>query len=280
MRTMRFISIKGWEINTKKTDHRASHGCDCQGKLSIVGIGPGNLSHLSQRAKEAIAESEVIVGYTTYVKLLGYLIRRKTVISSGMTGEIYRATQAIQKALEGKKVCIISSGDPGIYGMSGIVLELLKNNATRKLKVEIIPGITAASACASLLGAPLTQDFAVISLSDLLVDRKGIEKKLRCALKADLVIVLYNPKSKTRTEPFERAWNIIRKHRASKTPVGIVNNAYRKDGVTKITLLKDTAFLKDIGMTTTIIIGNSQTYIKNGYMITPRGYDLKKAESR
>lgn len=238
------------------------------------------MSHLSQRAKEAIAESEVIVGYTTYVKLLGYLIRRKTVVSSGMTAEIYRATQAIQKALEGKKVCIISSGDPGIYGMSGIVLELLKNNATRKLQVEIIPGITAASACASLLGAPLTQDFAVISLSDLLVDRKGIEKKLRCALKADFVVVLYNPKSKTRTEPFERAWNIIRKHRASKTPVGIVNNAYRKDERKKITLLKDTAFLKDIGMTTTIIIGNSQTYIKNGYMITPRGYDLKKAESR
>lgn len=237
------------------------------------------MTHLSQRAKEAIAESEVIVGYATYIKLIVNLTGGKKVISSGMTGEIYRATQAIQNALEGKKVCIISSGDPGIYGMSGIALELLKSDNAKRIKIEIIPGITAASACASLLGAPLAQDFAVISLSDLLVDRKGIEKRLEGALKADFVIVLYNPKSRTRIKPLERAWRIIKQYRALKTPVGIVRNAYRINEEVKITLLKDTLSLKDIDMATTIIIGNSQTFINNGYMITPRGYNLKRVES-
>lgn len=197
-----------------------------------------------------------------------------------MTGEIYRATQAIEKALEGKKVSIISSGDPGIYGMSGIVLELLKNNDAKKLQIEIIPGITAASASASLLGAPLAQDFAVISLSDLLIDRRVIEKRLRAALKADFVIVLYNPKSKSRIKPLERAWGIINQYRSVKTPVGIVKNAYRKGQELKITILNKARMLKDINMTTTIIIGNSQTFLKNGYMITPRGYNIRKAEFR
>ncbi|MEK6727321.1 MAG: precorrin-3B C(17)-methyltransferase [Candidatus Omnitrophota bacterium] len=276
---MRFISIKGGEINTKKRNYRAGRGSDCQGKLSIVGIGPGDLSHLSQRAKEAIAGSEVIVGYTTYINLLGNLTAGKKVISSGMTEEVYRAAQAIEQALEGKNVCIISSGDPGIYGMSGIALELLKSNNAKRIKIEIIPGITAASACASLLGAPLTQDFAVISLSDLLVERKGIEKRLRLALKADFTIVLYNPKSRVRIKPLERAWGIIKQYRRPKTPVGIVKNAYRKDEEVKVTILKDAPSLKDIDMTTTIIIGNSRTFIKNSYMITPRGYNLEKLKS-
>lgn len=197
-----------------------------------------------------------------------------------MTGEIYRATQAIEKALEGKKVSIISSGDPGIYGMSGIVLELLKNNNAKKLQIEIIPGITAASASASLLGAPLAQDFAAISLSDLLIDRRGIEKRLRAALKADFVIVLYNPKSKSRIKPLERAWGIISQYRSTKTPVGIVKNAYRKGQELKITILNKARMLKDIDMTTTIIIGNSQTFLKNGYMITPRGYNIREAKFR
>lgn len=238
------------------------------------------MCHFSQKAKDVIAGSAVIVGYTTYIKLLGNLVTGKEVISSGMTGEIYRATQAIQKALEGKKVSIISSGDPGIYGMSGIVLEILKNNSAKKLQIEIIPGITAASASASLLGAPLAQDFAAISLSDLLIDRRGIEKRLKAALKADFVIVLYNPKSKSRIKPLERAWGIIRQYRSAKTPVGIVKNAYRKGQELKITILKKARMLKDIDMTTTIIIGNSQTFVKNGYMITPRGYNIRKAESR
>jgi len=233
---------------------------------------------LSQKASDAIAESKVVVGYATYIKLLGSMVTGKEVVSSGMTQEVMRAHKAIEKALEGKDVCVISSGDSGIYGMAGVILELLKKNDISRIEIKIIPGITAASACASLLGAPLTRDFAVISLSDLLADRKKIEKKLMLALKADFVIVLYNPKSKSRIKPLERAWNIIKQHRPSTTPVGIVKNAYRNNQEVKAICLKDAAKLKDIDMATTIIVGNSEAFIKNGYMITPRGYDLREAK--
>lgn len=234
------------------------------------------MSLLSQKARDTIDESQVIIGYGTYINLLGNLVLGKEVVSSGMTGEITRARRAIEKALEGKKVSIISSGDPGIYGMAGIVLELLKKSDIKRLKIEIIPGVTAASACASLLGAPLTQDFAVISLSDLLVSREEIERKLKAALEADFAIVLYNPKSKSRTKPLERAWKIIKRFRSSGTPVGIVKNAYRNGEEVKMSLLGKASLLKDIDMATTIIIGSSRTFVKDGYMITPRGYEIKE----
>ncbi len=192
-----------------------------------------------------------------------------------MTQEISRASKAIEKALEGKTVCVISSGDPGIYGMAGLILELLKKSDIKKLEIEIVPGITAASACASLLGAPLAQDFAVISLSDLLVTRKEIERKLKYALRADFVVVLYNPKSKSRIKPLERAWNITRQYRLGQTPVGIVRDAYRGSQNLRIMRLEDVNTINDIDMATTIIIGNSRTLVKGKYMITSRGYDLK-----
>lgn len=236
------------------------------------------MAHLSQKAREVIAGSQVVVGYATYIKLLGKLIAGKEIISSGMTQEIGRANRAIKKAREGKKVCVISSGDAGIYGMAGVILELLKKNEARKLKIEIIPGVTAASACASLLGAPLAQDFAVISLSDILVERKKIEKKLRAAAEADFVIVLYNPKSKSRIRPLENAWNIIKRYRPPATPVGIVRNAYRAAEDVRATSLKQASLLNDIDMATTIIVGNSQTFVKDGYMVTARGYAIKKEE--
>lgn len=231
---------------------------------------------MSQKASDTIDESQVIVGYVTYINLLGNLVSGKEVISSGMRVEITRARRAIEKALEGKKVSIISSGDPGIYGMAGIVLELLKKSDIKGLKIEIIPGVTAASACASLLGAPLTQDFAVISLSDLLVSREEIERKLKAALEADFAIVLYNPKSKSRTKPLERAWKIIKRFRSPGTPIGIVKNAYRDGEEVKVGLLGDASLLKNIDMATTIIIGSSRTFVKDGYMITPRGYEIKE----
>ncbi len=192
-----------------------------------------------------------------------------------MTQEIVRANKAIEKALAGKIVCVISSGDPGIYGMAGLILELLKKSDIEKLRIEIIPGITAASACASLLGAPLAQDFVVISLSDLLVTRKEIERKLKYAVRADFVVVLYNPKSKSRIKPLERAWSIISQYRSAQTPVGIVRNAYRDYQYLRVTQLKNVGRIKDIDMATTIIIGNSRTYVKGRYMITSRGYDIK-----
>jgi len=227
---------------------------------------------MSQKAKQAIDESQVIAGYITYIRLLGKLAKEKEIIASGMTQEISRARQVIELALAGKKVCLISSGDPGIYGMAGVVLELLNSGQAGKFDLEIIPGITSASSCASLLGAPLAQDFAMISLSDLLVSRKEIEKKLLFSLKADFVIALYNPQSKTRTKPLEQAWKMIAKFRPAKTPVGIVKDAYRLGQEVIIKPLRQAARIKDIDMATTIIIGNSRTLIKNGYMITPRGY--------
>ncbi len=250
---------------------RDSRG-DRRGRISIVGIGPGALDQLSQKAHKAIVESDTIVGYNTYIKLLGDLAAGKEVISSGMTQEKNRAQAAIDKALEGRRVSIISSGDPGIYGMAGIVLEILRSEDKKKIEIEIIPGVMAAAACASLLGAPLAHDFAVISLSDLLTDRREIEDRLGAAGKADFVIVLYNPKSKTRAEPLEKAWEIIAKYRSPSTPVGIVKNAFRDGEVVRIAGLKEASALKDIDMTTTVIVGNSKTYVKNGYMITPRGY--------
>lgn len=210
------------------------------------------------------------------MKLLGKLTQGKEVLFSGMRQEINRARQAIQRAVNGEKVCLISSGDPGIYGMAQLVLELLKRRDADKIKIEIVPGITAALACAGLLGAPLAQDFAVISLSDILVSRKEIKRKLSAAAKGDFVIVLYNPKSKSRREPLKMARDIIAQYRTPLTPVGIVKNACREGQEIKIGLLKERALFKDIDMATTIIFGNSKTYVKGGYMITARGYPIGK----
>lgn len=229
---------------------------------------------MSSRAQAAIAESGVLVGYSTYIKLLGDVSRGKEVICSGMTREVERARQAIEKALEGETVSVISSGDPGVYGMAGIVLELLGSFDAKRIVLEIVPGIMSAASCAARLGAPLMNDFSVISLSDLLTEWKDIETRLEAAARSDFVIVLYNPQSKSRQEPLRRAWSIIKKYRSLKTKVGIVKNAYRYGESVRITSLKNAPRLKDIDMATTIIVGNSSTYVKNGYMITPRGYKV------
>lgn len=231
---------------------------------------------MSPDAYKAICSSEVIVGYRAYLQLLNGLLSDKETISSGMTQEIGRARKAIEKALAGSRVCLVSSGDAGIYGMAGVILELLKEEEAGKIKIEIIPGITAASSCASLLGAPLMNDFAAISLSDLLTDLKIIEKRIKAACQGDFVIVFYNPKSKKRTRPFETAWQILMKYRSPQTPVGIVRNARRSDQEVVITSLKEMSAIKQIDMATTIIVGNSKTYIKGRHMITPRGYDKKE----
>lgn len=231
---------------------------------------------MTESARRAIAASDCLVGYSTYIKLLGGLTAGKEVIVSGMTKELNRADSAVKKALEGKTVSIISSGDPGIYGMAGVVLEFLQRGTWEKIDIEIVPGIMSANACAALLGAPLMNDFAAISLSDIMTERKTIEKRITAAASADFVIIFYNPKSRTRTRPFARAMDIISRYRLPQTPVGVVRNAYRDGQAVKIVCLKDLAALKDIDMATTIIIGNSTTYVKNGYMVTPRGYKTKK----
>lgn len=228
---------------------------------------------MSRKARDAIDECDVVVGYKTYVKLLGELVDGKEVISFSMTEEVRRVKCAMKKALEGKKVCLISSGDPGIYGMAGLVLELMGDNSSMA-KVEIIPAVSAASACASLLGAPLMHDFAVISLSNLLTDDELIKKRVELAAKADFVIVFYNPKSKRRIALLKAAWKILMKYKSPETPVGIVRNAYRSGEKIEITDLKNMLRSEKIDMFTTIIVGNRKTYIKGKYMITPRGYKV------
>lgn len=248
--------------------------------LSIVGIGPGDVSLLSQKAINAIKACEVVAGYKLYIKLLGNLVDDKEIISSGMTQEMQRARYAIEKAREGKNVCIISSGDAGVYGMAGLALEFLAEIKESKVKVELIPGIPASCSCASLLGAPIMHDFVTISLSDILTDRELIRKRAALAAQGDFVIVIYNPKSKKRTDPLKETWDVLMKYKSPETPVGIVRNAYRDGQEVRITRLKSMLHPKNkIDMFATIIIGNSKTYVKDGYMITPRGYNFKKEKN-
>lgn len=217
----------------------------------------------------------MIVGYKTYIKLLGGLITGKEVISSGMAQEAKRARIAIGKALKGKQVSLISSGDPGVYGMAGLALELLSQEESDKIEIEIIPGIIAATSCAGLLGAPLMHDFALISLSDILTDLKLIKRRIAMAARGDFVIVFYNPQAKNRTRPIKSAWKILMKYKSANTPVGIVRNAQRDNQEVTVTTLEKAPLLDTIDMVTTIIVGNSKTYVKGKHMITPRGYELK-----
>lgn len=208
--------------------------------------------------------------------LLGKMLKKKEVISSGMMEEVKRAQEAIIKANQGRRVCVISSGDSGVYGMSGLILELLDKKSLNALKLEVIPGVPAAIASASLLGAPIMHDCANISLSDLLTDKKLIKKRVELAARGDFVIVLYNPKSKKRLDLLKDTYRILMKYRSPNTPVGIVRNAYRDKQKVQVIKLKDMLSYKFIDMLTTIIIGNSQTYLKGKFMVTPRGYKIPK----
>ena len=190
-----------------------------------------------------------------------------------MGKEVERAKIALQKALENRIVVMVSSGDPGVYGMAGIVLEVVTNEKA-DVPVEIIPGVTAATAAASKLGAPLVSDFAVISLSDLLTPWEKIEKRLEAASSADFSIVLYNPKSEGRIEPLMKAYEIMLKHIRPDTPVGVVRQAGREGEQVTVTTLKE-LLSANIDMVTTIIVGNSATKVVNGKMVTARGYDLQ-----
>ncbi|HHT9130819.1 MAG TPA: precorrin-3B C(17)-methyltransferase, partial [Candidatus Brocadiaceae bacterium] len=238
----------------------------------MVGIGPGARNEISQRALDALKISETIVGYKLYVDLVNDIVKGKQIIATAMRKEIERVELAIQEAQAGKIVSIISSGDPGVYGMAGLVLEVAyKKNID--LPIEIISGIPAANAAAAVLGAPLMHDFAVISLSDLLTPWEIIEKRVKCAADADFVIVLYNPKSSQREWQIQKTTDIILQYKSPSTPVGIVKDVSREDESVIITTLdKITSY--PIDMTTIIIIGNSTTFIYRNYMITKRGYHI------
>ncbi len=217
----------------------------------------------------------MVVGYSTYLSLVEDLVRDKTIYSFGMTQEVERCSLALRLAGEGRVVTLVSSGDPGIYGMAGLVLELARKHPVDD--IEILPGITAISACAARVGAPLMHDFAVISLSDLLTPWNVIEERLECAARGDFVIALYNPRSKKRTEHIERAVQIIRRHRSPTTPVAVVTSAFRKGETIILTELDDVA-AHPVSMLSVVIVGNSQTRREGNYLVTPRGYDRKYEE--
>ncbi len=243
-----------------------------KGKIFVVGIGPGDYEYLTFRAKSSLENSEVIIGYSNYIKLIKSLFPEKEYISSGMTKEIERCNQCIDYAKEGKVVSLISSGDPGIYGMAGILLELI-TKTKEYIYVEVVPGVTSYLVAASLLGSPITEDHVVISLSDLLIPWDIIENRIHCAGKGDFVICTYNPKSKGRIEQISKMRDILLLYRSPNTPVGIVKNAMR-DGQKIIITDIDQMLKHEIDMNTLVIIGNSRTYVKNNFMITPRGYNL------
>lgn len=241
-------------------------------KLYVIGIGPGGVDHMTKRAKDAILESDYVVGYTPYLNYIKDYIKGKETVSTGMMREVERCSMALEKVKEGNIVSLVSTGDAGLYAMAALALELV-NEEEEKIEVEVVPGVSAAFAAASIVGSPLTHDTALISLSDLLTPLDKILKRVEHAALADFVLVFYNPKSTKRIEPFNKSLEILLKHLPEDRVCVIAKNALREGQDVRVTTLgklKD----EDIDMNTTIIIGNESTYVKNGYVITPRGYKL------
>ena len=249
------------------------------GKLYIVGVGPGHHDHMTFRAKQVIEESDTIVGYETYVKLVEDLIEGKDIYRYAMTQEVERAHQCIDLAKEGKTVSLVSSGDPGIYGMAGLIFEILAESGwdpKNDLQVELIPGVSALNSCASIIGSPLMTDFAVLSMSDLLVPWEIIVKRVEAAAQGDFVIVIYNPASKKRIHQLQDTRKLLLKYRKSSTPVAIIKGAFRNSQTVVMTDLENMENYADkLGMISTVIIGNSSTYNFKDLMINPRGYKSK-----
>ena len=235
-------------------------------KITVVGLGPGSLMDMTPRARLAIEAAEVVAGYNTYIRLIEELLAdgSKEVIGTAMMQEIDRCRLAVETAAKGRETVVVSSGDAGVYGMAGLVLELILKlpEGERPQWGGVVAGVSAVNAAASLLGAPLMHDFAVISLSNLLTPWETIRKRIEMAAEGDFVTALYNPKSKL-------------KHRSPDTPVGIVTAASRDQQSKVISTLQD--FTKEeINMFSLVIIGNSQTYVQEGWMVTPRGYEKKE----
>lgn len=238
-------------------------------KIYVVGLGPGKDMYMTQEALHAIDESQVIAGYTVYVDLIEDKLKGKKVITTPMKREVDRCQMALEEALSGNTVALVCSGDAGVYGMAGLMYEVAQNYP--QVEIVIVPGITAACSGAAVLGAPLIHDFAIISLSDLLTPYELIEKRLECAAKGDFSICLYNPSSKKRHDYLQRACDILLKEKSENTVCATVRNIGREGEEGQIMTLKE---LRDtpVDMFTTVFIGNSNTKVINGKMVTPRGY--------
>ena len=253
------------------SENNRSH---CTGTLQVIGIGPGNPEFMTPEAQEAILQADRVVGYITYLDLIKDLVADKVTVGTGMMQEVDRCQQAVDLAVEGHKVVVVSSGDPGVYGMAGLVIELANKVAEEKRPpVHIVPGLSAVNMAAAVLGAPLMHDFAVISLSDLMTPWDLIKKRAALCAEGDMVIALYNPRSKKRVTHLDEVRELVLQHRDPKTPVGIVQKAGR---VGQHIIISDLEHFhkEEIDMQTLVIIGNSQTYVENGKIITPRGYKL------
>lgn len=246
--------------------------------IYVVGFGPGGRADMTQQAVTALEQADLVIGYTTYVNLLRKLFPDLTYYAAPMRKEEERCRIAVEKALSGKTVALVSGGDSGIYGMAGILLEVVEETGA-DLEVIAVPGVTAASAASAVLGAPLMHDFAVISLSDCMTPLDLIFRRVSCAAEGDFVICLYNPRSKSRPHYLAQAAARIGQFRKPETPVGIVKNAGREGEMAWITTLEKLPE-EPVDMFCIVIVGNSQTYVKNGKMITPRGYCLSGTETQ
>lgn len=238
----------------------------------MVGIGPGDYEQMTLKAVKVLEMSDIIVGYTVYIDLIKTYFPGKKFLSTPMKQEVERCILAFEEAGKGKTVSVICSGDAGVYGMSGLMLELGENYSDTL--VEIIPGVTAALSGGALLGAPLMHDFAVISLSDLLTPWEKIERRLMLAAQADLVICLYNPSSRKRFDYLQKACDILLGYADEGTICGIAGNIGRNGEETKTMTLKELRDTK-VDMFATVFIGNSQTKIAGGRIVTPRGYNIQ-----
>lgn len=245
------------------------------GLINVVGTGPGGVDHITPEACKCLESSDVIIGYATYLELIKPYLEGKEVVSSSMMQEVKRCALAFDKAESGLTVSLVSGGDPGIYAMAGLIYEIGYERKS-DVNIHVVPGLAAVNSCAARLGAPLMHDFATISLSDLLTPWETIEKRLDAAASADFVIALYNPKSKKRIDHIVKARDIIAKHRSGNTPVGIVTAATRENEDIILTSLENMDFSL-INMQSTVLIGNSATFVWQDKMITPRGYKGKYA---
>jgi len=241
------------------------------GKIYVVGIGPGNADDMTVRAGRILKECDVIAGYKTYTDLVKDEYPDKEYYVNGMRGEIERCEKCVDYALSGKNVALICSGDAGVYGMASPLMEIAEGRGFHD--VEVIPGVTAALSGGAVLGAPLSHDFCVISLSDLLTPWEVIEKRLRSAAEGDFCIVLYNPRSKNRPDNLKRACGILMEVLPPDTSCGYVRNIGREDMEKKLCTLSELAD-EPLDMFVTVFIGNSKTRISKGMMVTPRGYDI------
>jgi precorrin-3B C17-methyltransferase len=247
-----------------------------QARVSIIGLGPGASDLLTPRALRILTEADVVVGYGLYIEMVRAWIPEARCVASPIGDERLRAAAALRVAAEGRHVAVVSSGDAGIYGMGGLVLELAADPAYAGVAIETVPGITAAQAAAAAVGAPLMLDFATISLSDRLIPWEQIERRLDGATRAGFVLALYNPTSGRRSHRFVRALEVIAAYRPPATPCAVVRNAARPEQQERLVTLAELATeAAGVDMLTVLIIGNESTHVLGGRMVTPRGYGIE-----